>query len=552
MCDVSMCKTTVLTSDALAEPLRPRRFRHTSTRLHDHAFRTQVLPCVTATLICASLAACGGGDSSSAPASPPIVGQSCSALPPAAPERRASLSASELLAAANGSSVDRRLMDFVGTPVCGVDVHYLNYSTIGGAGERTSASGALLVPTGNNSQCSGPRPIVLYGHGTTTLRQANIASIRENGTAQSLAIAFASHGYIVVAPNYAGYDCSELPYHPYLNAAQQSQEMLDALNAARRALPTATAPNVRDGGKLFVSGYSQGGHVAMATHRAIEASGGTITASAPMSGPYALLTSIDMSARGEVGFGSSPPTILISASFQRAYGDLYVNANETFEDRYASGIGSLLPSTTPIGQLYSQGRLPQYQIYSAMPPAPQYASLTPPVVPAEHAARYALGFGPDNLIKNSARLARLQDIEANPDGAYPTLTTGRPAVNPRDPARRAYKANDLRTFAPVAPMLLCGGSGDPLVPLRHIEFMQRYWAATGASPPVSTLDVDAAPSGPYADLQAAFDGSVAVTRADAIAGGATDNGDRAVLEAYHPSLVFLYCIAATRRFFDSQ
>ena len=68
---------------------------------------------------------------------------------------------------------------------------------------------------------------------------------------------FAAEGYIVVAPNYLGYDTSTLPYHPYLNGDQQSKDMIDALTAARSALPTSNAPNTRDGGKLFITGYSQ-------------------------------------------------------------------------------------------------------------------------------------------------------------------------------------------------------------------------------------------------------------------------------------------------------
>ena len=103
-----------------------------------------------------------------------------------------------------------------------------------------------------------------------------------------LAAVFASRGYIVVAPNYAGYDTSDLPYHPYLNADQQSKEMIDVVVAARSALPVATATSVTDSSKLFVTGYSQGGFVAMAAHKAMQAAGMTVTASAPMSGPYAL------------------------------------------------------------------------------------------------------------------------------------------------------------------------------------------------------------------------------------------------------------------------
>ena len=81
--------------------------------------------------------------------------------------------------------------------------------------------------------------------------------------------------------------------------------------------------------------------------------------------------------------------------------------------------------------------------------------------------------------------------------------------------------------------------------------MQQYWSAVRASPPVTVLDVAAVPAGPYADLQQAFASARAETRANAIATGATDNGDRAVLEAYHAPLVSTYCFVAVRRYFDA-
>ena len=88
-----------------------------------------------------------------------------------------------------------------------------------------------------------------------------------------MASVFAAQGYVVIAPNYAGYDTSSLTYHAYLNADQQSKDMIDALVAARNALPIAATPSTTDNGKLFITGYSQGGYVAMATHRALQAQG---------------------------------------------------------------------------------------------------------------------------------------------------------------------------------------------------------------------------------------------------------------------------------------
>ena len=96
-----------------------------------------------------------------------------------------------------------------------------------------------MVPTGAAPACSGPRPIVEYAHGTNPNKALNIADITNTSNTEGALIAamFAAQGYIVVAPNYAGYDISTLGYHPFLNAAQQSGEMMDILAAARTALP---------------------------------------------------------------------------------------------------------------------------------------------------------------------------------------------------------------------------------------------------------------------------------------------------------------------------
>ncbi len=106
----------------------------------------------------------------------------------------------------------------------------------------------------------------------------------------------------IVAPNYAGYDSSKLAYHPYLNVDQESREMIDTLSAASKALSGFLQP-VQDSGKLFITGNSQSRHVAMAIHKALQAAGQTVTASAPMSGPYALAAFTDAVFYGNVPLG---------------------------------------------------------------------------------------------------------------------------------------------------------------------------------------------------------------------------------------------------------
>src|SRR5579872_3348450 len=246
-----------------------------------------------------ALNACGGGggQSSTGNVGPPPRGTLLSD-----PELVSTLPADALLLELK-SAANQPLLTETGPPICDIVSYRIEYETVGGAGESAGASAALMVPNGVDSRCRGGRPVVLYAHGTTTDRNYEIANLDDQTNAEGLLIAafFAAQGDIVVAPNYAGYDTSTLPYHPYLVADQQSKDMIDALTAARSALPVLYAPITTDGGRLFITGYSQGGFVAMATHRAMQASGMTVTASAPMSGPYAIAAFLDSIFSGRVG-----------------------------------------------------------------------------------------------------------------------------------------------------------------------------------------------------------------------------------------------------------
>src|SRR5882762_4896711 len=236
------------------------------------------------------------------------------------PFRIASLNAADFGTELGATPAGASLLAVAGPPACGVDFYHIEYNTVGGAGEKTTASGALLVPTGAAPACSGPRPIVLYAHVIQTDKTANLADITNTNNTEGALIAavFAAHGYIVVAPNYAGYDTSSLPYHPFLNGDQQSKDMIDALQAARTALPQTSSAATSDGGKLFITGYSQGGYVAMATHKALQAAQLPVTASAPMSGPYALEAFGDAIFFGNVDIGSTVFADLVATSYQRS------------------------------------------------------------------------------------------------------------------------------------------------------------------------------------------------------------------------------------------
>src|ERR1700736_2868982 len=242
------------------------------------------------------LAACGGGtgngNANSGGATP-----ARGTLLQSPPKLLSTVTAPTLLLELNAAA-NQQLFSLSGAPVCDILMYDIQYETVGGANEATTASAALLVPTGLGANCTGTRPIVLYAHGTTTDRTFTMANMQNTETL-FLAALFATKGYIVVAPNYAGYDTSALGYHPYLIADQQSKDMIDALTAARTALPLASATLTKDSGQLFVTGYSHGGYLAMATHRAMQAAGMKVNASVPMSGPYTLAAFADAVFYGE-------------------------------------------------------------------------------------------------------------------------------------------------------------------------------------------------------------------------------------------------------------
>jgi hypothetical protein len=463
------------------------------------------------------------------------------------PAELGSYAASDLLGLLGASTLGKELLQMAFSPTCTANVYQLEYETVGGQDEPATASGALMVPGGTDPPCTGARPIVLYAHGTSTDRSYDIANISAPGNDEGLILAaiFASQGYIVVAPNYAGYDTSSLAYHPYLDADQQSKDMIDALTAARSALPVSSSPGVSDDQKLFITGYSQGGFVAMATHRAMQAAGMTVTASGPMSGPYALAAFGDAVFMGDVNASAVVNFALIADSYQHVYGNLYSSPTDVFEPQYAQGIDSLLPSTTPLSTLYTEGKLPQSALFSSTPPAPQFASMTPSTAPANLAPVFAMGFGSSFLVANAYRLAYLEDAQANPDGGFPNTTTGVPAAAPANALRQDFARNDLRDWSPASPVLLCAGSGDPTVFYLNTQLMQGYWAAHPPPAPVTVLDIDspAEANDPYASLKQAFTAAKSAVELSSGADG--------VLQNYHAGLVPPFCLSAVKSFFDS-
>lgn len=501
----------------------------------------------------ALLAACGGGgtgtgtgnsngSSSGGSTSPgPVV----VAPPPVTPPSlRGTLVGSPAAVLAYDAQALKQLLDsaqsgtsnITSTPLCAVSTYSVRYRTIGSAGEETEASTAVMLPSGADPACSGPRPVLLYAHGTSPLKSYDMSKL--DGTeARLIAAIFAAQGYIVVAPNYAGYAGSSLGYHAYLDAEQQSADMVDGLRAARAAFSGIGASA---SARLYLTGYSQGGYVALATQRAMQtrhASEFAVTAAAGLSGPYALLKFGDAMFGGAPTHGATAFLPMLVNAGQHAGARLYASPGDIYEARYAAGIEDILPGTVSLGDLASLGKLPASALF-ALNSMPQ----------AVDSKDY---FGDGNLIRSSYRDAYTADMQQRPcEGAG---GTGAAACAPQHPLRLWLKKNDLRSYAPAAPLLLCGGDADPLVPYYNTNAAADYFRAQNPGGTLHVVNLDSTPSlfgDDYSQPKLGFLAAKTAVRANAAVSGGS--GDAAVRDAYHAGLVAPFCLRAARDFFRAR
>ena len=244
---------------------------------------------VCALALAASLAACGGGGNddtvTDGGGTPPVR--------PADPEGAGQLQAATLLGtvaaadiAAALTSEESLAQDVV--PRYAVTSYRLEYLTTDADGKAVRASGLVSVP----QKAPGAKsPVLSYQHGTL-FRDAEAPS--NNAVASEVAVVLASLGYIVLAPDYVGFGASKGTPHPYLLAAPSAAATVDFLTAARTWRGQA---NVADNGQLFLTGYSEGGYVTMAAHRALQTSGSShlqqLRMVVPGAGPYNVEATMD-------------------------------------------------------------------------------------------------------------------------------------------------------------------------------------------------------------------------------------------------------------------
>lgn len=299
-----------------------------------------------------------------------------------------------------------------------IDIYKLTYKTVDIDGQETIASGALVVP--DVDTCFSQ---LQYHHGTTTLTD-NVPS-RESDELVIGIVFGSSSGFVTSLPDYLGLG-DEPGLHPYVHAESEASCSIDMLKATRQF---CKENNIALNEQLFLTGYSQGGHAALAVHRELQndpSHNFEVTASAPMSGPFDLSgIMFDIMVQNEnYPQPSFVPYVILS--YEEVYGDIYDDLSEVF----VSPFDTLIP-------VWFDGSKSTSFISSQLPDVPK---------------------------------------EAMQPAFFQALTT-----NDSHPLRIALQKNDLYNWKPESPVNFFYCGGDETVPPENSTMAANNFQSLGAT-----------------------------------------------------------------------
>lgn len=207
----------------------------------------------------------------------------------------------------------------------GVTAYKVLYTTQGSDSKLDTASGLVVLP--DDPTISS---LIAYQHGTSDYDDVPSAM---NGEA-TLALVIAGQGYIATAADYLGMGESR-GFHPYVHAGTEASAGVDLLLATKELLAREEFESIEH---IFVTGYSQGGHAAMAMAQAIqerETDDLWITAAAPMSGPYSLSgTMLDLITSDTMKYFFPSYAVYTMLGYQEVYNGIYDSIPEVFKPAF--------------------------------------------------------------------------------------------------------------------------------------------------------------------------------------------------------------------------
>jgi hypothetical protein len=333
-----------------------------------------------------------------------------------------------------GAKTKAQLNAQFGLPIFQYDVKYykVTYTSNDAEGALDTLSGLVVVPT----DLTKIYPLLVYQHGTSDCKTCVPSRYGSPGGGEGdVGTVFAGMGYITLMPDYVGMGDGR-GFHPYVHAATEASAAIDMVRSAAGFIQqTANVPQKNS--QIFITGYSQGGHAAMALHREMElnlANEFTVTAAAHLSGPYSISGVMrDLILSEEVYYYPAyiPNT---SLSYQTMYDNLYDDLTDIFKPAYAGFIEQFYNGTITLSTLNEQ----------------LIQTLT-----AQTGASVARRMLQDSIVE--------------------AITN-----NPLHPINLALKDNDVYDWAPVTPTRIFYCMGDDQVPFENSVLARDTMIANGA------------------------------------------------------------------------
>lgn len=222
----------------------------------------------------------------------------------------------------------------------GFDVYEIIYNTKWHDGTTIKASGYYFVPKDMGNE---EAPLIAYHHGTQIKRER---PHRVKGE-QAICAGYTTNGSAVLMPHYIGLGKGD-KFHLYQHSESEAISTVDMIRAVRELNEKL---KFRTNDMLFLTGYSQGGHATMATHKYIEENFTNefkVTASAPMSGAYDLA-----GVQSEVMFEPySHPGYLpyLMLGYNEVYG-FFDDTFSAFKEEYQEKLRPLFDGTHSMGDV---------------------------------------------------------------------------------------------------------------------------------------------------------------------------------------------------------
>lgn len=241
------------------------------------------------------------------------------------------------------------LIDFLTYKNYSVQAIKIIYHTIDGQGDHVLASGVVFLPAVTTVTLM---PVFSYLHGTLT----DFAEIPSNltGIESITGWIMAMDGYIAVLPDYIGMGV-EPGFHPYCHAATEASASIDLLKAVN-ILCSDPSVLAKPNGNLYLSGYSQGAHAALATQRELEKNPLpflTLRKTVAGGGAYSLSNIQKNFILNQTAYSHPSFIPYLLLGYQEVYGNLYSSLSQVFKSPYSALIPGLFNGTLTTGEIDS-------------------------------------------------------------------------------------------------------------------------------------------------------------------------------------------------------